>query len=272
MSLCRRHRRPERKESSARHAPVGDGGHDSGGCGVTHTCESPAARRSGFGSSAAFREQPNSMRLRPSRRRRCRVHDPLDPRQQVATLGDDVVGNPVHPSHLALRLKRAAPLVTRRPEATRSGRDELGVAPRLGSHGADVLGFLALAAGPDLELDRLALGQGRAAGLKVGDVHEHVLAAIPGDETEPSVLIEELHFALHNGTTCLSRPTHSVGRHWTVRAWQTRSSLRLVRPWCGDVDTPPSHRRDAARTRRTEGHRPSPLWTSSGTQTRAPIG
>jgi hypothetical protein len=29
-------------------------------------------------------------------------------------------------------------------------------------------------------------------------VHEHVVAALPGDETEPSVVVEELHFALHN--------------------------------------------------------------------------
>jgi hypothetical protein len=29
-------------------------------------------------------------------------------------------------------------------------------------------------------------------------VYEHVLAALAGDETEPSVVIEELHFTLHN--------------------------------------------------------------------------
>ena len=95
----------------------------------------------------------------------------------------------------------------------------------LGSHGADVLGFLALAARTDLELDGLALRQGSATGLKVGDVHEHVLATLPGDESKPSVLIEELHFALHNGTNCLSRLTQAVGRHWTVRASEARSSF-----------------------------------------------
>ena len=51
------------------------------------------------------------------------------------------------------------------------------------SDGADVLGFLALAAGADLELDGLALGQSRARGLKVGDVHEHVLSVLPGERT-----------------------------------------------------------------------------------------
>ena len=64
-------------------------------------------------------------------------------------------------------------------------------------HRADVLRFLALATGADLELDRLPLGKCRPRFLQVGDVHEDVLAAFPGDETEPSVVIEELHFALH---------------------------------------------------------------------------
>ena len=64
--------------------------------------------------------------------------------------------------------------------------------------GADVLGLFALAAWADLELDGLSLREGRAGGLKVGDVDEDVLTALPGDETEPAVVIEELHFALHN--------------------------------------------------------------------------
>jgi hypothetical protein len=71
----------------------------------------------------------------------------------------------------------------------------------IGSHGPDVLGFLALATRADLELDGLTLGQRDAGGLEVGDVHEDVFTAFPGDETEPSVLIEELHFALHYGTS-----------------------------------------------------------------------
>ena len=65
-------------------------------------------------------------------------------------------------------------------------------------HRAHVLGFLALAAGAHLELDGLALSQGRPDGLEVRDVNEHVLAAISRDETKPAVMIEELHFALHN--------------------------------------------------------------------------
>jgi hypothetical protein len=28
-------------------------------------------------------------------------------------------------------------------------------------------------------------------------MHEHVLTRVAGDETEPSVVVEELHFALH---------------------------------------------------------------------------
>ena len=66
------------------------------------------------------------------------------------------------------------------------------------SDGADVLGFLALAAGADLELDGLAFGQRRCARLEVGDVDEHVITAVAGDETEPAVVVEELHFALHS--------------------------------------------------------------------------
>jgi hypothetical protein len=65
-------------------------------------------------------------------------------------------------------------------------------------HRAHLLGFLALAAGAHLELDGLALSQGRPDGLEVRNVNEHVLAAISRDETEPAVVIEELHFALHN--------------------------------------------------------------------------
>jgi hypothetical protein len=66
-------------------------------------------------------------------------------------------------------------------------------------HRANVLGFLALAAGAYLKLDGLALSQGRPDGLEVRNVNEHVLAAtISRDETEPAVVIEELHFALHN--------------------------------------------------------------------------
>ena len=108
--------------------------------------------------------------------------------------------------------------------------------------GADVLGFLALAARTDLELDRLALGQTRAAGLQVGNVHEHVLAALSGDETETSVLIEELHFALHNGTNCLSlgRPKRSAdSERYGLRSRDPRwaSTTQIVG---GGADTPRS--------------------------------
>jgi hypothetical protein len=91
------------------------------------------------------------------------------------------------------------PLETVALKPTEAADDPADSEASVGSNGADVLGFLALAAGADLELDRLTLGQRRAASLEVRDVHEHVVAAaLPGDETEPSVVIEELHFALHS--------------------------------------------------------------------------
>jgi hypothetical protein len=87
----------------------------------------------------------------------------------------------------------------RRLKSTGGRRGDPAAPQSLGSHGAKVLGLLALAAGANLELDGLTLGQCRGAGLNVGDVHEHVVAtALPRDETESSVVIEELHFALHS--------------------------------------------------------------------------
>jgi hypothetical protein len=78
------------------------------------------------------------------------------------------------------------------------GADGFGGSSRaIGSDGPDVLGFLALATRADLELNGLTLRQRGSLGLEVGDVHEDVLAAFPGDETESTVLVEELHFALH---------------------------------------------------------------------------
>ena len=94
--------------------------------------------------------------------------------------------------------------------------------------GADVLGFVALAAGADLELDGLPLRKSRPGGRQVRDVNEHVLTTLAGDETETSVVIEELHFALHNGTN-LSVTTDQRGRPVeTVRPGDARSSPRFV--------------------------------------------
>jgi hypothetical protein len=64
---------------------------------------------------------------------------------------------------------------------------------------ADVLRFVALAPRSDLELHGLALGERRGTtGKQVRDMHEHVLTPVPGDETKPSSLVEELHFAFYN--------------------------------------------------------------------------
>jgi hypothetical protein len=104
------------------------------------------------------------------------------------------------------------------PEEPTGRRGGSGGSSRaIGSDGSDVLGFLALATGADLELNGLTLRQRGAGGLEIGDVHEHVLAVLPGDETESTVLIEELHFALHKEPTF----SFSAGRtdlpHQTVR-------------------------------------------------------
>ncbi len=48
-----------------------------------------------------------------------------------------------------------------------------------------VLGFLTLAAGSDVELDALALVEGLVAvTLEVGEVDEHVVALLTGNEAE----------------------------------------------------------------------------------------
>ena len=94
----------------------------------------------------------------------------------------------------------------------------------VGSGGADVLGFFTLATGADLELDSLAFGQSRGTNLQVGDVHEHVVAAISGDETESSVVVEELHCALHDATNLSLSADPSGWPTLTVRASATRSS------------------------------------------------
>ena len=110
----------------------------------------------------------------------------------------------------------------------------------LRSDGADVLGFLALATGADVELDGLALLERRARGLKVGDVYEHVLAALPRDETESSVVIEELHFALH----CVTNLSLSADPNgWPTVDGTGCGRAILVAPasrWCGRQRGSPS--------------------------------
>ena len=64
---------------------------------------------------------------------------------------------------------------------------------RFRSDDPDVLGFLALAAGPDVELDGLALIEGLiAVPLDVGVVDEDVVAALARNEAEALLGVEEL--------------------------------------------------------------------------------
>jgi hypothetical protein len=49
-------------------------------------------------------------------------------------------------------------------------------------------------------------------------VDENVLAALARDEPEPAVVIEKLHFALHNETNYLFQPTNVAGLDRSVRA------------------------------------------------------
>ena len=59
---------------------------------------------------------------------------------------------------------------------------------------SNVLGFLALPAGGDVELDALALVEALVAlALDVGEVDEHIVALLPRDEAEALLGVEELH-------------------------------------------------------------------------------
>jgi hypothetical protein len=92
---------------------------------------------------------------------------------------------------------RHAIFVTRRE---RAAGPEAGGSPQDGvcSDHADVLRFLTLAAGADVELDGLALVEGLVArGLDVGEVDEHVVAVFTGDEAVALLSVEEL-----DGTDC----------------------------------------------------------------------
>src|SRR3954451_2637718 len=78
---------------------------------------------------------------------------------------------------------------------------------------ADVLGFLALPTGSDVELDTLTLVERLVAvALDVREVDEHIVALFPGDEAEALLSVEELHgtcsqvinrFVFCDQTTCL---------------------------------------------------------------------
>jgi len=62
---------------------------------------------------------------------------------------------------------------------------------------ADVGGLETLGAPAHLEFDLVALGQAlETRSLNGAEVHEHVLAVLLGDETEPLRIVEPLHAAL----------------------------------------------------------------------------
>src|SRR5687768_14087866 len=84
----------------------------------------------------------------------------------------------------------------------------------LRSDDADVLGFLALAPGSDVELDLLAFVERLVAtALDVGEVDEHIIALLAGDEAEALLSVEELH-----GACChLDFSSHSFDRTRLVR-------------------------------------------------------
>ena len=102
-----------------------------------------------------------------------------------------------------------------------------------GSDDPDVLRFLALAAGSDVELDVLALFERLVAGaLDVGEVDENVSALFPGDESVALLGVEELHGA---SCQCISlsvpeaiRSTVSVPRAY--RGWESPASIVPAAP------------------------------------------
>src|SRR5262245_6321259 len=91
---------------------------------------------------------------------------------------------------------------------------------------ANVLCFLALPAGGDVELDTLTLVERLVAvALDVREVDEHIVALLPGNEAEALLSIEELHGACSqvinrfvlDQTTCLV-PGRVTGRRRKPRS------------------------------------------------------
>ena len=74
----------------------------------------------------------------------------------------------------------------------------------------NVLCFFTFAAGGDVELDALALVEGLVAvALDVGEVDEHIVALLTGDEAEALLGVEELHGACSQSSLS-SVPSRSV--------------------------------------------------------------
>ena len=127
---------------------------------------------------------------------------------QLSLLPDPLtsaVGGPPAPQCFATPWRRR-PLRSNRRAAATSGRRRPGrrrtrpLTQRWwrSSSGrrADVLGLVALAAGADVELDLLTLFEGAVTRpLDRGEVDEHVVATLAGDEAEALLRIEEFHSA-----------------------------------------------------------------------------
>ena len=103
-------------------------------------------------------------------------------------------------SAVAFRRWRASPLLSTNVLVACVALLSLELAPsggkptKLRSDHANVLGFLTLAAGGDVELDALALVKRLvAAALDVGEVDEHVVALLSRNEAEALLGVEELH-------------------------------------------------------------------------------
>ena len=95
------------------------------------------------------------------------------------------------------RARETAPRCSKTTEAAGLGRRLQCRIDR--SERTDVLRFLTLASGADIELDRLAFREGlEALTLNVRDVHEHVIAFLTRDEAEAPVSIKEFHCTLHD--------------------------------------------------------------------------
>ncbi|MEY3035034.1 MAG: hypothetical protein RLZ86_1656, partial [Actinomycetota bacterium] len=79
--------------------------------------------------------------------------------------------------------------------------------------GANVAGFVALAAGSDFELDLLTFVQGLVTlGLDLGEVDEHVGSVLTGDEPVTLFCVEELHGADGHGGTHFSKNAGQCAR------------------------------------------------------------
>src|SRR5258708_38269907 len=85
------------------------------------------------------------------------------------------------------------------------------------SDDADAAGFVALAAGSDLELDLLALLEGLVTlTLDLREVHEDIIAVFARDEPVPLLSVEKLHGAVGHlaNSLCLAVDLRINSNSW----------------------------------------------------------